>query len=122
MELFKLDDKTFAANFINIQYTFESKSFYPDIGQIGRETCDLTIEMPYNKRDYNFLLNKYSNVNYKSTITNSKIISQGCLLRNINKDFNTITIDFMCDYIKSNDDLSNRRDEILEIILDKTSK
>lgn len=123
MEWFKLDDRTFTANFINVQYTLESTHIYPNNGQIGRQTCDLTIEIPYNKLHCDFLIKKYNNLNYKSTITSSKMVSQGCLLRNMTRDYKTITLNFMCDFIESyKDDLSERRDKILEVILDKTSK
>jgi hypothetical protein len=135
MKWFKINDKDFTANLISVQYTIEGatnntiygrKSIY--VPQITK-SCDITIEVQItNNSDYNYITKIYDNqyVNYSSNskfeLISAEFKAYGCLIKALTIDTNNILkIEIVSDHIQSKD-LSDRRDEIIEQILDKTSK
>lgn len=134
MKWFKINDRNFTANEISVQYTIEgatntymNKSIY--IPQ-RTKTCDITIDMIItNNSEYDYINsiydNQYSNhysVNTKFEILTSYFKAWGCLIKSITIDLNnSIRLEVISDHIQSKD-LSDRRDEIIDQILDKTSK
>lgn len=134
MKWFKINDRNFTANEISVQYTIEgatntymNKSIY--IPQ-RTKTCDITIDMIItNNSEYDYINkiydNQYSNnysVNTKFEILTSGFKACGCLIKSLTISLNnSVRIEVISDHIQSKD-LSERRDEIIEQILDKTSK
>jgi hypothetical protein len=134
MKWFKINDRNFTANEISVQYTIEgatntymNKSIY--IPQ-RTKTCDITIDMIItNNSEYDYINsiydNQYSNhysVNTKFEILTSGFKAWGCLIKSITIDLNnSVRLEVISDHIQSKD-LSDRRDEIIDQILDKTSK
>lgn len=134
MKWFKINDKDFTANLISVQYTIEgatntymNKSIY--IPQ-RTKTCDITIDMIItNSSDYDYINkiydNQYSNqysLNSKFELLSSEFKAYGCLIKTITINLNnSVKIEIISDHIQSKD-LSDRRDEIIDQILDKTSK
>ncbi len=133
MKWFRINDRDFTANQIGVQYTIEgatttymNKSVY--IPQ-RRKTCDITIDMIItNSLDYDYINKIYDNqymnysVNSKFEITSGDFKAYGCLIKTLTINTNNILkIEIISDHIQSKD-ISDRRDEIIEQILDKTSK
>jgi hypothetical protein len=133
MKWFRINDRDFTANQIGVQYTIEgatttymNKSVY--IPQ-RTKTCDITIDMIItNSLDYDYINKIYDNqymnysVNSKFEITSGDFKAYGCLIKTLTINTNNILkIEIISDHIQSKD-ISDRRDEIIEQILDKTSK
>jgi len=124
LKWFKINERNFTANFINIQYTTQGVSTYLTGHRNFNKSCDLTIEIPIsNSSDYEYIMDLYDNVySYtqmnKFEVTCSNFFAAGCLLKSITKDPNkgTLTIEVISDYIR-NKEISERRDEIIDIIL-----
>jgi len=133
MKWFRINDRDFTANQIGVQYTIEgatttymNKSVY--IPQ-RTKTCDITIDMIItNSLDYDYINKIYDNqymnysVNSKFEITSGDFKAYGCLIKTLTINTNNILkIEIISDHIQTKD-ISDRRDEIIEQILDKTSK
>lgn len=129
MKWFKIKDRNFTADQISVQYTIEeatthlNKTIY--IPQKTR-TCDITVLMTItNNQDYDFMYNIYDNhytPNSKFEIVCGDFKAFGCLIRTLTSNLNNVLeISFIADHIQSKD-LSEKRNEIIEEILNQTSK
>jgi hypothetical protein len=132
MKWFKINDRNFTANEISVQYTIEGATYMNKSIYIPQrtKTCDITIDMIItNNSEYDYINsiydNQYSNhysVNTKFEILTSNFKACGCLIKSITIDLNnSFRLEIISDHIQSKD-LSDRRDEIIDQILDKTSK
>lgn len=118
--------RNFTAIDINLQYTIQGRNPH----SIGVTSCDiiLTLIAPIGSSDYNYIMNLYDNSynyasDYKFEIISDKFKSVGCIIKNINfnPSNNLLTLDVISDYVQTKD-LSERRDEIIDYILDKTKE
>jgi hypothetical protein len=125
LKWFKINERNFTANFINVQYTIQGVSTYLPGHRNFNKSCDLTIEVPIsNSSDYEYIMNLYDDTySYtkmnKFVVTCSDFFAGGCLLKSITKDPNkgTLTMEIIGDYIR-NKEISERRDEIIDLVLD----
>lgn len=122
---FKINDENFTAIDISLQYTIQGRTPYNP----GLTSCDITISLmaPIGSSDYNYIMNIYDNSyknisDYKFEITSDKFKSVGCIIKsiNFNPNNNVLTMDIISDYVQTKD-VSDRRDEIIDYILDKTN-
>jgi hypothetical protein len=130
---FKIDDDNFTAKDISIQFSIDTASNtfgYAKIVNSGHQTIDITISVDNNQNNSNYFFNLYDKKNqilsasdYKFNISSAEFVANGCIIRSITSDptTNLIVMDIRSDYstVKS---LQDRRDEIIDVILDKTSK
>lgn len=120
---FKINDRNFTAIDISLQYTITGRTPY----SAGVTSCDIVLSLnaPIGSPDYNYIMNIYDNSysytsDYKFEIISDNFKSFGCIIKSINSDpvNNTLTLDIISDYVQTKD-LSDRRDEIIDYILDK---
>lgn len=125
---FKINDRNFTAIDISLQYTIQGRNPY----SAGVTSCDivLTIQAKIGSPDYNYIMNIYDNSltsmrvsDYKFEIISDKFKSVGCIIKSINHDpiKDILTLDIISDYVQTKD-TSDRRDEIIDYILDKTNQ
>jgi hypothetical protein len=130
---FKIGEDNFTARDISIQFSIDTASNtfgYAKIIEQGHQTIDITISVDYNLKNSNYFFNlfdksrQYSSASdYKFNLSSAEFIANGCIIRSITSDptTNLIVMDIRSDYstIKT---LQDRRDEIIDVILDETSK
>lgn len=130
---FKIGDDNFTAKDISIQFSIDTASNtfgYAKIVNSGHQTIDITISVDNNQNNSNYFFNLYDKKNqilsasdYKFNISSAEFVANGCIIRSITSDptTNLIVMDIRSDYstVKS---LQDRRDEIIDVILDETSK
>lgn len=128
MKWFKINNKNFTANEISVQYTTDRGNTYINKSvsiYVAPKSCDVTIDMLItSSSEYDYINNIYDNqkINSKFEILTSDFKAWGCLIKSITINLNnSIRLEVMADHIESKD-LSDRRDEIIDQILDKTSK
>lgn len=122
MKWLKINDKNFTAKLINVQYTIDTNNVTyqgKPVQVYGRRTCDITIELIVNNSEYNYITNLYDNF-IKFELLSSDLKAEGCFIRTITIDTNKLKLEIVSDYIKPKD-LSERRDEIIDEILNETS-
>lgn len=117
MKWLKINDKNFTATLINVQYTIDTNNVTYQV--YGRRTCDITIELIVNNSEYNYITNLYDNF-IKFELSSGDLKANGCFIRTITVDTNKLKLEIVSDYIKPKD-LSERRDEIIDEILNETS-
>lgn len=123
----KINDRNFTAIDINLQYTIQGSN--PN--SIGVTSCDivLTLNTPIGSSDYNYIMNLYDSSytnyisDYKFEMRSDKFKAVGCLIKSMdyNPNNNLLTLDIISDYVQAKD-TSDRRDEIIDYILDKTNQ
>ena len=130
---FKINDDNFTARDISIQFSIDTANNtfgYAKIVNSGHQTIDITISVDNNQNNSNYFFNLYDKKNqmisasdYKFNISSAEFVANGCIIRSITSDptTNLIVMDIRSDYstVKS---LQDRRDEIIDVILDETSK
>jgi hypothetical protein len=133
MKWFKIDDDKFVAKDISIQYNIDTTTNtfgYAKMVQGTRQSIDLTIVMENNQNNSSYFFNLYSQrgrvglaSNYKFDINAYHFTANGCIIRSISTDplLNTLTMDIICDYSMVIP-IDERRNEIIDEILDKTLK
>ena len=131
MKWFKIGDDNFSARDIGIQFSMDTSSNnfgYAKIIQQGLQTIDITISVECNtfNKDYFFdLFDKYRQNGsfYKFEISSAGFTANGCVIRTISTDpsTNSIVMNINSDY-SSVKPISERRDEIIDEILNETSK
>jgi len=130
---FKIGDDNFTARDISIQFSIDTASNtfgYAKIIQQGNQVIDITISVEYNKINNDYFFNLFdksrqlgSSINYKFDIQSGGFVAYGCIIKSITSDPTTklIIMDIRSDYsvVKS---IEDRRDEIIDDILNQTSK
>lgn len=130
---FKIGEDSFIAKSLSIQYNIDTASNtygYAKIIHQGPQTIDITISVDYNKANNDYFFNLFDKKNqilhpseYKFNISSSEFVANGCLIKSITSDpsRSLITMEIRSDYstIKPIDE---RRDEIIDEILNETSK
>lgn len=130
---FKINDDNFTARDISIQFSIDTANNtfgYAKIVNSGHQTIDITISVDNNQNNSNYFFNLYDKRNqmlsasdYKFNISSAEFLANGCVIRSITSDptTNLIVMDIRSDYssVKS---LQDRRDDIIEDILNETSK
>lgn len=123
LKWFKINERNFLGNLV-----YQSHQLKPHDNQwnFGILFYSLTIEVSIsNKSDYNYIMNLYYNryappneAMNKFDATCADFSARGCLLKSITKDPNkgSLTMEIVSDYIR-NKEISERRDEIIDIIL-----
>ena len=132
MKWFKIGDDKFLAKDISIQFNIDTSNNtfgYAKMVHNGRQTIDVTIVVENNQKNSSYFFNLYnqrgigSASSYKFDINAYHFTANGCIIRSISTDplLNTLTMDIISDYSKVIP-LDERRNEIIEQILDETSK
>jgi hypothetical protein len=130
---FKINDDNFTARDISIQFSIDTANNnfgYAKIVNSGHQTIDITISVDNNQNNSNYFFNLYDKRNqmlsasdYKFNISSAQFVANGCMIRSITSDptTNLIVMDIRSDYssVKS---LQDRRNDIIEDILNETSK
>lgn len=130
---FKIGDDIFTAKDISIQFTIDTANNtygYAKIIQQNNQTIDITISVDNNQNNSNYFFNLYDKKNqmlsasdYKFNISSAEFVANGCIIRSITSDptTNLIVMDIRSDYstVKS---LQDRRDEIIDVILETSKK
>ena len=133
MKWFKIGNDNFTAKDISIQFTIDTVNHnygYSKIISNGPQIIDITISVENNQNNSNYFFNLFDKskqsgnfANYKFDIQSSDFMAYGCIIKSITSDPTTslITMDIRSDYsnVKT---LQDRRDDIIDVILDKTSK
>lgn len=131
---FKIGDDIFTAKDISIQFTIDTANNtygYAKIIEQNNQTIDLTISVDYNSHNNNYFFNLFDKSkqpggytsDYKFDVTSVDFIAYGCIIRSITSDPNTniIVMDVRSDYSHVKP-IQDRRDEIIDTLLNKTSK
>ena len=130
---FKIGDDNFTARDISIQFSIDTANNtfgYAKIVQSGHQTIDITISVDYNQNNSNYFFNLYDKKNqmisasdYKFDISSSEFVANGCIIKSIASDptTNLIVMDIRSDYSKVKP-IDERRDEIIDKILNETSE
>jgi len=131
MKWFSIGDDNFSAKEISIQFSIDTANNtfgYAKMVNTGCQTIDITIVMENNQKNNSYFFNLYNQrsgyvSNYKFDINSYQFTANGCIIRSISTDpnTNTLTMDITSDYSKVIP-LDERRDQIIEQILDETSK
>lgn len=130
---FKINDDNFTARDISIQFSIDTDNNtfgYAKIVNSGHQTIDITISVDNNQNNSNYFFNLYDKKNqmisasdYKFNISSAEFVANGCIIRSITSDptTNLIVMDIRSDYstVKS---LQDRRDEIIDVILETSKK
>ena len=130
---FKIGDDNFTAKDISIQFSIDTANNtfgYAKIVHSGHQTIDITISVDNNQNNSNYFFNLYDKKNqilsasdYKFNISSAEFVANGCIIRSITSDptTNLIVMDIRSDYstVKS---LQDRRDEIIDVILETSKK
>lgn len=135
MKWFKIGDDNFTAKEICIQYTIDTANNtygYAKIVSSGTQMIDLTVTVENNKKNNDYFFNLFDKSrqwrqgyvsDYKFDISSNEFTSYGCIIKSIMTDptTNLITMDIRSDYSNVKP-IDERRDEIINEILDETSK
>lgn len=133
-KLFKIGEDTFTAKSLSIQYNIDTSNNtfgYAKIIQQGSQTIDITISVDYNQTNSNYFFNLFDKSrqpgnyasDYKFDISSAEFVANGCIIKSITSDptTNLIVMDIRSDYSKVKP-LDERRDEIIDEILNETSQ
>ena len=130
---FKINDDNFTAKDISIQFSIDTANNtfgYAKIVNSGHQTIDITISIDYNQNNKDYFFNLFDKRNqmlsasdYKFNISSAEFVANGCIIRSITSDptTNLILMDIRSDY-SSVKPIDERRDEIIDEILNETSK
>jgi hypothetical protein len=130
---FKINDDNFTAKDISIQFSIDTANNtfgYAKIVNSGHQTIDITISVDYNQNNKDYFFNLFDKRNqmlsasdYKFNISSAEFVANGCIIRSITSDptTNLILMDIRSDY-SSVKPIDERRDEIIDEILNETSK
>ena len=132
MKWFKIGDDKFVAKDISIQFNIDTANNtfgYAKMAHSGRQTIDVTIIMENNSQNTSYFFNLYNRrgvgpaSSYKFDINAYHFTASGCIIRSISTDplQNTLTMNIISDY-STVVPIDERRNEIIEQILDETSK
>jgi len=133
MKWFKIGDEKFIAKDISIQYNIDTANNtfgYAKMVYNPRTEIDITLIVECNNYNNSYFFNLfekrqiYQNVSdYKFDINSSEFIGNGCIIKTISMDptTNSIIMDIRSDY-SSVKPIEERRDEIIDEILNETSK
>ena len=131
---FKINDDNFTARDISIQFSIDTANntfgYAKIVNRGGHQTIDITISVDNNQNNSNYFFNLYDKKNqmlsasdYKFNISSAEFVANGCIIRSITSDptTNLIVMDIRSDYstVKS---LQDRRDEIIDVILETSKK
>ena len=129
MKWFKIGDDNFTARDLSIQYSIDTANNnygYAKIISNGPQTIDITISVDYNQNNKDYFFNLFdkrkqmlSASEYKFSISSA----HGCIIKSISTDPTTklIVMEIISDY-SSVKPLNERRDEIIDEILNETYK
>lgn len=131
---FKINEEDiFTAKDISIQFSIDTANNtfgYAKIVNSGHQTIDITISVDYNQNNSNYFFNLYDKRNqilyasdYKFNISSAEFVANGCIIKSITSDptTNLIVMDIRSDY-SSVRSLQDRRDDIIDKILNETSQ
>lgn len=131
---FKIGNDDFTARDISIQFSIDTANNtfgYAKIAHSGHQTIDITISVDYNKINSNYFFNLFDKSrqpgnyasDYKFDISSAEFMANGCIIKSITSDptTNLIVMDIRSDYSKVKP-LDERRDEIIDEILNETSQ
>ena len=133
MKWFKIGDDNFTARDLSIQYSIDTANNnygYAKIISNGTQTIDITISVDYNQNNKDYFFNLFdkrkqmlSASEYKFSISSADLLADGCIIKSISTDPTTklIIMEIISDY-SSVKPLSERRDEIIDEILNETYK
>ena len=133
MKWFKIGDDNFTARDLSIQYSIDTANNnygYAKIISNGAQTIDITISVDYNQNNKDYFFNLFdkrkqmlSASEYKFSISSADISAHGCIIKSISTDPTTklIVMEIISDY-SSVKPLDERRDEIIDEILNETYK
>ena len=133
MKWFKIGDDSFTARDFGIQYSIDTANNtfgYAKMVQSNGQTIDITISVDYNQNNKDYFFNLFDKRNqmlsaseYKFSISSTGFLAHGCIIRSITTDPTTklIVMEIISDYsiVKP---LDERRDEIIDEILNETYK
>ena len=135
MKWFNIGSDKFVSKEISIQYNIDTANNtygYAKMVHHDFRTIDITIIMENNQKNNSYFFNLYnqrgvtlgkmSASNYKFDINAYRFISNGCIIRSISTDpqRNELVMDIICDH-SAVVTIDERRNEIIEQILDETS-
>jgi len=131
---FKIGEDNFTAKDICIQFTIDTVNNtygYSKIVSSGPQLIDVTISVENNQSNSNYFFNLFDrsrqagnySPDYKFDISSSELLARGCIIKSITSDptTNLITMDIRSDF-STVKPLQERRDEIIDEILNETSK
>jgi hypothetical protein len=131
---FKIGDDNFTARDISIQFSIDTANNnfgYAKIVHSGHQTIDITISVDYNQTNSNYFFNLFDisrqpgnyASDYKFDISSAEFMANGCIIKSITSDptTNLIVMDIISDYSKVKP-IDERRDEIIDEILNETSQ
>lgn len=131
---FKIGNDDFTARDISIQFSIDTANNtfgYAKIVHSGYQTIDITISVDYNQSNSNYFFNLFDKSrqpgnyasDYKFDISSAEFMANGCIIKSITSDptTNLIVMDIRSDYSKVKP-LDERRDEIIDEILNETSQ
>lgn len=131
---FKIGNDDFTARDISIQFSIDTANNtfgYAKIVHSGHQTIDITISVDYNQTNSNYFFNLFDKSrqpgnyasDYKFDICSAEFMANGCIIKSITSDptTNLIVMDIRSDYSKVKP-LDERRDEIIDEILNETSQ
>ncbi len=133
MKWFNIGSDRFVSKEISIQYSIDTANntygYAKMVHNHGIRTIDITIIMENNQKNNSYFFNLYNQrgvglaTNYKFDINAYHFSAIGCIIRSISTDpqKNELVMDIMCDY-SSDIPLNERRDQIIDEILNETSK
>ncbi len=133
MKWFNIGSDRFVSKEISIQYSIDTANntygYAKMVHNHGIRTIDITIIMENNQKNNSYFFNLYNQrgvglaTNYKFDINAYHFSATGCIIRSISTDpqKNELVMDIMCDY-SSDIPLNERRDQIIDEILNETSK
>ncbi len=133
MKWFNIGGDKFVSKEISIQYNIDTANNtygYAKMVHHNFRTIDITIIMENNQKNNSYFFNLYSQrsgavglaSSYKFDINAYHFSAIGCIIRSISTDpqKNELVMDIMCDY-SSDIPLNERRDQIIDEILNETS-
>lgn len=131
---FKIGEDSFVAKSLSIQFNLDTANNtygYAKIIHQGTQTIDLTISVDYNQTNSNYFFNLFDksrqpgnySSDYKFNISSAEFVANGCIIKSITSDpsINLITMEIRSDY-STVKPIDERRDEIIDEILNETSK
>ena len=105
----KIDDEVFHVEDISVQLSISKHA-----------TIYLDLDIENNKHYYDFFIDKYEKVK-NFTIEHTKYVAKGCRIKTIDIVFNSkLNLNIYCEHIDT--DVSERRDSIIEQILEENKK
>jgi hypothetical protein len=131
---FKIGNDDFTARDISIQFSIDTANNnfgYAKIIHSGHQTIDITISVDYNQTNSNYFFNLFDKSrqpgnfasDYKFDVSSNEFLARGCIIKSISTDptTNLIVMDIRSDF-STVKPIQERRDEIIDEILNETSK